>query len=180
LTGCSYAFSDVLRDIFRFVNVFQHKKLGSVSFFDPTTIPFEVFVSIVQVEDPPPGGGFNLLGDVYDFSAFDADGSPITDFGDQWVELTLSYDEGSPTEILYYDDESGWVSLYPPFPPFDPAYIITDTTITGYTNHFTLFAISGSDSGSDTDVIPEPGTFVLIGLGLLGVLALARRRHRQK
>ncbi len=150
-------------------------------FFDPanTSIPDEVFVSIVEVEDaliPPPNGGFQLLGDVFELSAFDQDGNPLTGF-DEMLALTLSYDpdlvafKGLIKEYLaiqYYDQVvTGWIPI--------PSVVDTGQhTVTGYTDHFTLFGIFGAEP------VPEPTTGVLVGLGLLSLFALKKRRRKMR
>ena len=150
---------------------------GSASiFFPPDAIPDEVFVSIALVDEasvPPPTGGFELLGEAYAFSAVDADGNPVTSFGDYFLEITLRYnqedldglDEQSLT-INYYDLTAGWMPI--------PSTVDTvNDIVTGRTNHFTLFGILGNP-------IPEPTTLLLMGTGLLAILALAWRRRQKK
>jgi hypothetical protein len=145
--------------------------------FPPGAVPDEVFVSIAQVDEasvPPPSGGFELLGSVYDFSAEDTAGNPVTSFG-KMLTITLRYDPADlggldelSLTINYYDEGlASWVPILPSF---------VDTvnhTVTAETDHFSLYALFGIP-------IPEPTTWILFGFGLLGLLALARRKRRQK
>jgi len=129
---------------------------------------------IVEASVPPPTGGFELLGSVYEFTAVDAEGNPVTSF-EETLFITLRYDpnglhglDEQSLTINYYDDLlTSWAPLLPS---------VVDTvnyTVTRPTNHFTLFGILGNP-------IPEPTTLLLIGTGLLGILALAWRRRGQK
>ena len=143
--------------------------------FPPDAIPDEVFVSIVQVDEisvPPASGGFELLGSVYDFSAYDTEGNPMTEFGEM-ITITLRYDPADlnglleqDLKILYYDTLlAGWV-------PILSVVDAVSLTVTGNTDHFTWFGIGGE--------IPEPGTFVLFGLGLFWLLTLVRKRRNTR
>jgi hypothetical protein len=148
---------------------------GAVSaLFSPTAVPEDVFLDIVRVEEsdlPPVDGGFQLLGDVYDFTAYTLEEEIITQFNDT-VVLTLSY---NPAElggldeqdlvIYYYDDVlASWSSI--------PSIVDAENhVVTGYTDHFTKFGISA---------VPEPATGLLLGAGLLGILAFVQRKQRRK
>lgn len=141
-------------------------------FFPSDAIPQTVFVSIIQIEDtsvPPPNRGFQLIGEVYAFSAFDASGNLFTDF-DEMLTLTLSYD---PADLGGLDEESVTIQYYNAvlgvWEPLLPSTVnAAKHTVTAETDHFTLFAIFGS--------IPEPMTFLLFGIGLIGIFVLVKRK----
>jgi hypothetical protein len=127
---------------------------------------------LVKEEDIPPiSRELRLLGEVYALEAVDADGNPVTDFGNDWVTLTMSYDrddlnglDEQSLPIYYYD--GAWMPLLSIVDPMT-------RTGTAETHHFTPFGVFAA--------IPEPGTFMLVGLGVLGLLVLAcQRRHRRK
>ena len=146
----------------------------SVSIFFPkNAVSEDVLISIVQVDEasiPPSTGGFQLLGDVYELSA---DG--LTQFGET-LTLTFHYDPElvalqqlveEELTIYYYDElDESWIAILSEVDTVN--YIVT-----GYTNHFTMFGIFG-------EVISEPTTLLLLGMGLLGILTLARRKRRKK
>ncbi|MCP4399885.1 MAG: PEP-CTERM sorting domain-containing protein [bacterium] len=148
-------------------------------FFNNPIIPDEVFVSIVKVNEasiPPPSGESQLLGDVFDVTAFDAEGNSLTEF-EKTLELTFRYDpdlvilKGLIEEdlvIRYYDQVVvGWV----------PILSVVDTgqhTVTGYTDHFTLFGVFGAEP------VPEPTTFILLGTGFIGLLVIMRKRFKKR
>ena len=123
---------------------------------------------IDEASVPPPSGGFQLLGEAYAFEAVDAEGNPVTVF-EETLELTFQYDP-DPVALkelveedlkVYHYNGSAWIPL--------PSSVDTfNHTVTGYTDHFSPFAPGGT-------LIPEPGTCVLVGLGLFGLIAFARR-----
>ena len=137
----------------------------------PISQPVLLHIKVAEASIPPIIGGFELLGDVYNFTAVDEQRNPVTQF-DQILELSFQYDYSDGVfeqdlAILYYDYWSGeWVAIPSEF-----------DEITGYgkgfTDHFTPFALFGL-------TIPEPGTFILLGIGLLGLVGLRLRRWRKK
>jgi hypothetical protein len=82
------------------------------SAFFQTDAPPAPFIYITLVDDegiPPISGGLQLLGGVYAFEAVDANGNPATDFGDDWVTLTMSYD---PDDLNGLDEQSLTIHYY--------------------------------------------------------------------
>ena len=143
-------------------------------YFPADAVPDDVFVYIVKLTEasiPPLTGCFELLGDVYNFIAVDEQGNPVTQFN-QTLELNFQYDYSDGVleqdlTILYYDYWLGeWLAIPSEF-----------DEITGYgkgfTDHFTPFALFGL-------TIPEPGTLILFGIGLLGLLGFGLRRWRKR
>lgn len=135
----------------------------------------DIDVSIVPVNDLPSTGGFQLLGEAYAFEAVDAEGNPVKDFGEM---LTLTF-QFNPDDLNRFDEDSLMIRYWDDTlssPSWVDLPSIVDTakhTVTAETDHFTLFGIFGI-------LIPEPGTFMLLGLGLLGLLALVRRRRKMR
>ncbi len=157
--------------------------------FPSGATPQDVDVSIVKLDDgaiPPVNGGFKLLGNIYEFTATNTLGEPVTNFDDA-VQMTLKYDPDTlggineqTLKIHYYDDASGqWVEL--------PSTVDTENqVVTAITDHFTKFAlfipeipVYPTETPHPPNAIPEPATFLLLGLGLIGIFTFMKKMKRE-
>ncbi len=117
--------------------------LASVTFPAGATSQ-NLFIYIEKLENgstPLPNGGFTLLGNAYEYTAFNAQGDIVTGF-DSEVEVTIHYDpnvlggiDPYTLKLSYYDEMSEqWVEL--------PSTVdLVNHTVTALTSHFTKFAL---------------------------------------
>lgn len=140
-------------------------------------------------------GNFQLIGEMYDFIAYDASGELVTEFAEN-VEIIFSYNPNeldgiseTSLQIYYYHELSGeWREI--------PSTVDTTThQVHGVTDHFTKFAIfapTTPEPGPNPTVIPgdptpdppagvpEPATMLLFGAGLLLILWRVASGKRRK
>lgn len=150
----------------------------------------KLIVSISQLEEttvPPANPGFIRIGQSYAFQAFEQTAlQPVTTFNPP-ISLAFTYDpamlngiRAQDLAIHYYDEQvQQWVAL--------PSTVNSSAqTVTGVTTHFTKFALFAPTSvppftpvptnpPGGISSVPEPTTFLLVGVGILGILGLIRR-----
>ncbi len=146
-----------------------------------------LFPAVITLADFQAAWGTGFLAFPMDFEAlFGLSNSPSPT--NEILELRDSL--GNPVDIVNYDDAAPWPLDTPDGPSIyvlpgflDPvsndnganwarsqvgvhgAYAVTKTAI-----------FNGNDVGSPGVVVPEPGTLCAMGMGVLGLLARARRR----
>ena len=135
---------------------------------------FDVFVLLAA--GPPSPGQINVLTNVGGEGNFDA-------VSDVFFEVTLA-EVGNPLnqtaisgqQALLQSTGTGWSHNQPPLHPPNPAYPSGDF----YADSPWTFSVTGNASGTisfvSANTVPEPSTFVLAGLGLLGIGWRRRKR----
>lgn len=178
----------VLGDVKSYGTIFDIKlafayptgEIGSVS-YSPTTTGLLTDPSVpINPYDQVNGadGTVPLLGD----------GSPLPTHGiygpgTSWT----SYRTG---DLTLTDSPIGdFITTFPSSFPSSGQINVYDVTVSGYSSvHFDAFdhIVVGQNHANykfapfshDASVIPEPASFMLLGLGLLGIIGLRRRVHR--
>jgi hypothetical protein len=165
--------------------------------FPGQTVTQDIVVTITKLQNAWTlvSGSFQLIGDIYDFTAYNASGNLVTEFlGD--VEITFYYNPNelggiseASLKIYYYHERSAqWIEI--------PSTVnTTDHSVRGFTDHFTAFAVFAPIAAAEPtpipipneptppvnpSAVPEPGTLMLIALGVLGLRMLVRKRMKHK
>lgn len=161
-----------------------------------TTQDMYVSIEIVDpLQTPPAKGGFEVLGHVYEFTAMLASGEPVTEFSAD-VRLSLPYNpdefggiDERELKMHYYDEVLGeWIALA-------SEVDLVNHVVTATTTHFTKFAILAPILIQATPIpakipeyptpevpagVPEPTTFLLVAIGLLGIRATLRKKRMER
>jgi hypothetical protein len=140
--------------------LFQLTTLGTgLSEFNPFSFTLQLTVT-----SPSPGGGSNFIANI----TGQVTASPTASSVSVTFPDTLDHGSGNPPFFLYNwseGGESGTIAVH-----VDSTTVSEDLTQAIVPGHF-------HTTTETTTVIPEPGTYVLLGGGLLAV-ALARRKRR--
>jgi len=106
-------------------------------------------------------GGCSLNNFGYDVCTMSTGfGGPVLNAGTYWVNLTNGETQHGWT--LYWDENSG------------PSSASQNEVGTIPSESFTVFGVGGSSTGGGT--VPEPGSIMLFGSGLLGLAGMLRRK----
>lgn len=125
----------------------------------PGVLPDNTFIRIVPVASAPPvPSGFQVTGQIFDFTATLSDGSGLTSFAGT-LTLTFRYAGTPPTEVDYYDTTTNQWTPLPSAPVVDP----TAQTVSVQTTHFTNFVPvapvpTGTPTVTDTPTLTPTAT----------------------